>query len=214
MKYIKYIAITTLLVFGISFPSCDDDGLNCNCPPETFFDVQDLEVVLYQDANLGLPISNEETVEFNDGKYIHLDYIVDYHTTNTPKWDWSFSLINIAYACSCAVGSYQSKTEELVSLSITTLNDFDDEHLANSDITDLLLHQGFYIDGEYIDENTNQILSELIPIRLNQRLMGEDMVLKLTKAPELNSEFKIKISMELSTGETYEVESHPIFITL
>ena len=211
MKYFKYLAITTLLVFGFSFPSCDDDGLDCNCPPETFFDVQDLEVGLYQDVNLGLPIASEDTVQFNDGKYIHLDYIVDYHTYHTPKRDWSFSLINSAYACSCVEGGYRSKEEELVSFCITTLNEFDDEHLTNTDITDLFEYIGFFNNGEYIDVN-DQPLADQISVGINQELQGEDMVLKLTKAPELNSEFKIKIAMELSTGETYEVESQSIVI--
>jgi len=213
MKYFKYFILTTILIVGISLPSCDDDHIDCGSSPTVYFDVEGLEILLYQDFNRGLAIASEESVQFNDGKYIHLDYIVNYHTQNTLKKDWSFSLINSAYACSPIFGAASSKTENLVKFSIITLNDFDDEHLANSDITDQFEYLGYFLESEFADWIDSNSLTDHLSDSLDKRLNGEDMFLKLTKAPELNSEFKIKISMELSTGEIYEVESHPIFIT-
>ena len=44
-------------------------------------------------------------------------------------------------------------------------------------------------------------------------LQGESMILELKKAPKLNQEFKVKVVVELSTGEVFEVESELIVIT-
>jgi len=211
MQYFKVFVLTTLLVLGFSFPSCS--SLNCNCPDETFFNVEGLDVLLYQDANLGLPIAEGDTIGFNTAKYIHLEYLVDYHTKVTPQRDWSFSLINSAYACSCIESAVRSKTEKLVNFSITTLNNFDDEHLANSDITDLFEFEGNFYDDYFNGGFSNMPLSERITNMTDRTLDGEDMVLKLTKAPELNQAFKIKVVMELSDGEIHEKESDEIFIT-
>ena len=212
MKNLKILGLTFLLVLGFTFPSCDRSGYNCNCPDPTYFNVEGLDILFYQDANLGLPIEALDTIPFNTGKYVHLDYLVSYHTLVEPKRDWSFSLINSAYACSCAIGSYESKTEKLVDFSITTLNNFDDDHLANSNINDLFEYNGYFIEDEFGNYNNNP-LTEHIANQTDEILEGEDMVLKLTKAPELDEEFKIKIRMELSTGEIYEVESDAVFIT-
>jgi len=38
------------------------------------------------------------------------------------------------------------------------------------------------------------------------------MLLELIKTPELNPEFRVKIKMELSTGELYEFETDRIYI--
>jgi len=202
MKYFKYLILTIILVLGISFPSCS--SLNCSCPDETFFNVEGLDLLF---------IMAGESVEFNDGKYIHLDYQVDYHTQATPQWDWSFSLMNSAYACSCIVGAVRSKEEKLVNLSIITLNDFDDDHLANSDITDLLEFKGHFWDGEYYNDNGGLTMTEYVTNRKDKLLDGEDIVLKLLSAPTLNESFKIKVVMELSDGEIYEIESETFSIT-
>jgi len=124
-----------------------------------------------------------------------------------PREKWSFSLMPTANACSVIPGTEGSKEEALVNFSITTLNDFDTEHLANSNINDLFdYHGGFFkaLDNpipltQFIDEQT-------------ENLEQEDMILELKKAPEMNPEFKIKILMELSTGEVYEVEAAPIIV--
>lgn len=212
MKNLKIFGLTFMLVLGLTFPSCDRNGINCNCPDLTYFNVEGLDVLFYQDSNLEIPIEALETIPFNTAKYIHLDYLVTYHTLVEPQRDWSFSLMNAAYACSCLIGFYNSETEKLVDFSITTLNDFDDDHLANSNINDLFEYNGFFIEDRF-ENSFNNTLAEHLVNRTDRLLQGEDMVLKLTKAPELNEEFKIKVRMELSTGEIYEIESESIFIT-
>jgi len=115
----------------------------------------------------------------------------------------------IANACSYIPGTKGSKEEALVDFSIITLNDFDADHLANSNINDLFNYYGGYISFfDAIPVPLTQFLDEQTGI-----IEEEDMVLELKKAPELNQEFKIKVVLELSTGEVYEYETEPIYIT-
>jgi len=95
-------------------------------------------------------------------------------------------------------------------IGLFPLNDFDADHLANSNINDLFdYYGGMWTYGLNDVIPFTQFLEEEM-----ENLSEEDMVLELKKAPEINQEFKVKVIMELSTGEVYEVETEPIFITL
>ena len=105
------------------------------------------------------------------------------------------------YACTpLEPGDEGSKTEKLNSLNIITLNDFDVEHLANDTINDLFqtkIHHADMIDlEEYLAQDTSLIKHQYLELHLK-------------KAPELDHEFKVKVIVDLSTDETYEVESIP-----
>jgi len=202
MKQVK-ILLTLFLTIGFFFPSCivsDDD--DCNCGGSRFFDVEGLEILSFKDdsrSSINLP---GETISLATYGGLYIDYLARYHAQLTPKRDWSFSLMNTAYACSCIVGFDGSKEEELVSFSITTLNDFDNDHLAGSDIVDL-----FDVRGTFFSEE-NESLSDYLA-NMTGKLMQEDMLLMPTKVPELNAEVKVRVRMELSTGEVYEADSVP-----
>ena len=160
----------------------------------------------YSDFNKRDLISSD-TIMFDELDKVYIDYLVIYTTQKPTQQDWSFSLMPAVTACSYIAGGSGSKEETLVSLTITTINDFDADHLANSNINDLFDYHGSYWEG----------LTS--PIPLTQFLDGqtgnlqeEDLILELKKAPEINQAFQLKVEMKLSTGEEYEFETAPIVI--
>jgi len=206
MKKLKVIGFTLILITGFIIPSCEPED-SCDGPLQsTYFDITEINVLIY--SGFLSEVLPNETVAFGELDKIFIDYITDYHGNMPPKRDWSFSLIPGAYACSPIVGDKGSETEALVNFSITTLNDFDADHLADSNINDLFDYYGASGEPLNMPISLTQFLDEQ-----SGNLQEEDMFLELKKAPELNQEFKIKVFMELSTGEMYEFETEPIFIT-
>ncbi len=207
MKIKTYI-LTLILAIGFTFQNCDPFGDDCDCPPflGNYFDIRGIELINYKkrgDCCADIIAENEE-VYFSEYHGLTIDYIVEYHSNSyKQKNAWNFSLMNTALACSCPENGWEgSKDEKLDLLTIITLNDFDDEHIANDTINDLFearFHNQTIDLNEYLQQDTTLMLFE-------------DFGLKLKKAPELNEEFKIKVIMELSTNETYEAESVPIKI--
>ena len=202
------MGLTLILCIGFIVPSCDDfnPGIDCDCDPYRYFDINSISNLrFYEDFNLGEQIFPSDTIPIANFDAIYIDLDADYHATIQRQFDWTFSLINTSNACTCAVGWDGSKNERLVDLQVITLNDFDNDHLANSSINDLIDFQGRFFN------QTDIPLNEFITNQ-TEPLAHEDFLLKLKKAPELNSEFKVKIVVELSTGEEYEIESLPIII--
>lgn len=214
MKKFRILALTLFLTTGFLFPSCDDDDdLQNSCDGIDFtqfqyFDIVGINIRDYNNLISHQKILTFDTVEFSALDKIYVDYMVDYTASISPRKNWSFSLMPTANACSFIGGTKGSKEESLVNFSIITLNDFDDDHLANSNINDL-----FDYHGSFVNLIDNPIPFSQFLDDLTGNLQKEDMILKLMKAPEINQEFKIKVMMELSTGEMYEFEKEPIFIT-
>ncbi len=122
----------------------------------------------------------------------------------------SFSLIPTAYGCSYVPGLEGSKNEQLVSLNIVTLNAFDDDHPANASIVDLFdcygsIHQSHLSTAiplqEFIDQQMEAVLHE-------------DIVIELKQPPTLNQELRLRILLELSTEEVYEIDMEPFVIVM
>ncbi len=214
MKIIKSFSLTLFLIIGFIMPSCDKDNVP-EIPPcddvgplKHFYDVFYMTVSNLSDLGRRTEVPPNDTIAFDELDAVFIDYIVNYSTSIQPKRDWSFSLMPTAYACTYVPGTKGSKTETLVDFSISTLNDFDDDHLANSSIIDLFDYYGgsFRALDEFIP------LTQFLEEQIENLLQEEDMFIKLKKAPEMDQEFKIKVVMELSKGEVYEFETEPIVI--
>ena len=81
---------------------------------------------------------------------------------------------------------------------------FDSLHLANSSINDLIeANYRYHMRGQSLEEFLVQDTSK-IPV--------DQLSFFLTKAPELDSLFQVKVEVNLSTGENYEVDSPTIII--
>ena len=209
MKNVKIIGLTFFLFIGFIVPSCDksddDTGFDCDCTLVQFFDIKG-----FNDFRYGLdsffreeipPFDTVSFAEFKGGAVI--PYIVDYHAFAEPESDYSFSLIPAANACSCIGGYGGSKTEKFKSFTITTINDFDSEHPANSSINDLLMTIGQEGNNIPLDEFLNNQTGNIMQAR---------RVIKLKKPPVLNPEFNFKARLELTNGEVYEKTAYPIYV--
>ena len=202
----KAVLITILLTIGLTTQYCSWFVMNCNCPPVEFpfFDVNGTE--LHHDFTNTESSSVEEGVRFIDYNGLKLlynyDVLASQQNHNCKK---TFSLMNEAYGCSCDFdGSQGSKEEKLKNVVITTLNNFDDNHLANDTINDLfVLNRTIY--GQNITvEDYLQV--DTLNIQTNK------LVFTLTQPPVINRKLKMKITVELSTGEIYEAETQELEI--
>ena len=206
---IRTLALTIYLFIGILIPSCDwintvDD---CDCSGSRYFDVEGLQVDAFTDIDQGILVTPAQQLRLSEFDGFYVDYLVDYHACLTPKADFSLSLMNSAFACSCLPGFDGSNTEELLDFTITTINDFDADHLAGSNIIDLFQYQGGFFEPD------DQPLADFLVQEQSGKLTIEDMRLRLLEAPSLDSVLQIKVRMELSTGEVYE-ELSPAFVLL
>ena len=208
MHRIKTILLTLYFFVGILVPSCEfiDPGLDCDCSDYRYFDVTDLTIDPVQDFDRPSPVPPGQQLSLSEFAGFYLDYVTDYHACLEPKENWSLNLMAPAYGCSCALGWEGSKNEELVDFTVTTINDFDDDHLAGTNINDLLQYEGSYFGQD------DRPLTEFIEEERMSKLRFEDMHLGLTKAPELDSVLQVQVRMELSTGEVFEVSSAAIVL--
>ena len=211
MKNIKIIGLTLFLFIGFILPSCHkvtDDYYDpiCDCEQTKFFDIKGLNDLTYQldsiSREVAMPLDTVSFSEFTGG--ISITYLVDYHAFAEPKASFSFSLINTVDAsCFCPYGYAGSKTEKIKSFSVITINDFDNEHPANSNINDLLMTY---------DQDNKLINFDDFLNNKTDAIKKWRRILRLKKAPTLNAKFNFKIKLELSTGEVYEKIGFPIII--
>ena len=206
---IRTLALTIYLFIGILIPSCDwittiDD---CDCSGSRYFDMEGLQVDAFTDIDQGILVTPAQQLTLSEFDGFYVDYLVNYHACLMPKADFSLSLMNSALACSCLGGFDGSNTEELVDFTITTINDFNADHLAGSDIIDLFQYEGGFFEPD------DQPLADFLMQEQSGKLTIEDMRLRLLEAPSMDSVLQIKVRMELSTGEVYE-ELSPAFVLL
>ncbi len=209
LKSIRTKVLVFALVVGLPLQMCSpENGDDCNCGPITgrYFDINGMELNNYKTVgtnSVSLMVA-DEAVQYDDYAGLLVDYSVDYISQSRSKWP-SFSLIPSAYACSCVSdGDRGSKNEKLANLTVITLNDFDDDHLANDTINDLIVVKGFYYEGDQYLED--YLVSDTINIQF------PGIQLLVDKKPALNENYKVKVIVELSTGEVYQKVSESIKI--
>ena len=202
----KYVYLTFLLAIGFSLGNCgfDDD---CDCSGiDPFFDIMGMElsqVAADQDMSIE-QLPENSNVSFGNYEGIALQFEVNYISQLQDRFNWNFSLINNALACSCIPDGHEgAKTESFKSLNVITLNDYDDDHLAGSSINDLLS-----ISPEY--EPMIEPLTDLLA--RNELIQYEHYFLKPGSQPTLNDTLKFQVDIELSNGELYSEEVYEVVI--
>ena len=114
--------------------------------------------------------------------------------------------MNSLLACSPLSEGYDgAKEEKIESLEVITLNDFDADHMAGSSIVDILTIQ----DYDY-DTGVSEAKSVADYLEEDELVREEMIILKPIKIPELSAGFQIKVSIQLSTGESFEMTSGSI----
>ncbi|HLW32981.1 MAG TPA: hypothetical protein VKX40_12005 [Aequorivita sp.] len=203
-KNIKTKILVIALVMGLPLQMCspNDSGDDCNCGPITgeYFDIKGMELQNYKwvGPNSISPIKENEAVPYGDYAGLGVAYIVDYISQRRAKRP-GFSLTSSAYACSCIQdGDRGSKYEKLSNITVITLNDFDETHAANDTINDLIMVKDEYL-LDYLAKDT-----------LNIQFPG--IQLKLDRKPTRDENYKVKVVVELSTGEVYQNISKSIKI--
>ncbi len=208
-KNLKTKVFVFALLMGLPLQMCTPGGGDdCNCGPITgrYFDINGMELNNYKkvgENSVSLMVENE-AVPYSDYSGLTVEYSVDYISQKRSKWP-NFSLTPSAYACSCVGnGESGSKNEKLSNLTVITLNDFDETHRANDTINDLILVKGFYSDvDEYLED---YLVNDTINIQF------EGIKLLVDRKPTLNENYKVKVVVELSTGEVYQKVSEAIKI--
>lgn len=209
MKSIKIALLSVIFMIGFILPSCKKDIDSCggsSLESSRYFNIKGLNAFVYQNNDNGFEvISSKDTLPFLETTGIYLIYQAEYHSLNLPAFNNSFSLLSTAMACTPIQPGYDgSKTERLENLTITTLNDFDEEHPANSSINDFFEVQTSVFQGEDIP------LTEFLQNQ-TENIKTQELLLKLKQVPTATPTFHFKISIELSTGEKYETEGVPIY---
>ena len=114
------------------------------------------------------------------------------------------SFFSTLKACTCAQsGRLGAKNERLSNLSIITLNDFDNAHLANDTINDLF---------EHITYNNKQDLNTFLATDTSF-IKDTGLSISLKTAPQINKQLKFKAIIKLSSGEVYTAENKQFTIT-
>lgn len=208
LKSIRTKVLVFALMIGLPLQMCSPHDDDCNCNPITgaYFDINGMVVNNYKwvgTNSVSLMVA-DEVVQYDDYAGLGVEYSVDYIAQRRSKWP-SFSLVPSAYACSCLSNGYKgSKNEKLSNITVITLNDFDEDHLANDTINDLILVRDYFSQEDYYlgDYLLNDTINIQIPV----------IQLKVDKKPALDENYKVKVVVELSTGEVYQKVSESIKI--
>lgn len=196
------ITLILFLVFGFTLTNCDKD--DCGCPPfeGAYFDIQGIKSIRHferisEDVVSTLPDGGQ--VPFDNYHGFTMNYSLTYLSMNHGEKSHTSGMGQL-YACSCLEysGMEGSKHERIEKLTGITLNDFNERFKANDTINEILSVRGQPL-NEYLSQNT-----ELIS--------HSKMTFSLEEPPSSSDPFKVKLVVELSTGETYEQETSTVIL--
>ncbi len=199
-----------ILFFGIGiFPGCGDDFNECSTDGiPKYFDVFDLEAQHTRgDAFSFELLSNGSSVIFENYRGVHILPNVNlYGSVEEHSFFYDMSWANFAMAATLVPAGYGgSETEMLTGLDIMTVNDYDADHPAGSNVNDIssvrIGARNFTID-EYVSQKENLLIQiEDLPY-----------VIRPNTAPQIDSNIQFMVTLELSTGEAYTATTGEIII--
>lgn len=207
MNYIKKSILLCILTIGL-YPGC----ANVDCESENipqYFDIFGLDVRhTTGDAFSFQFIENGSTVLYANYRGIHLNVNATFYGQVEEKRNpfLSFGMGAKLLACVPPSAGYNgSETESLGDIQVTTLFDFDENHPAESDITDLMKVRLFDVVMD---------LDEFLSSKKNELIQIEDLpyVLFPEKAPTADESFKVRVKITIDPGEEYTAESPTILL--
>lgn len=210
MKSKKTFSLFLILFIGFHFHNCssNDDLNDCNCGDAfEFFDVKGVEhsqLKFNSESNEYQIINPGDIIAFADYSSLSIEFIVDFIAQSHRKknyFDFNFSTMASAYACSCLENGYNgAKYEGISSLNIITLHDYNENYKANDNINSIIefsnnisnngIHRETY--EEFISLNTENIKFKYSFLKPNQE-------------PSSGSTIEFKLIFELTNGEIYEI---------
>lgn len=212
MKTSRHFLLVIFLFIGFNFQNCgDENGIGCECNTVPFFDINGFELI-HQEKNSDnfiMQINANDSLSFSSYGFMELNFEVDYISYLRGKsngFGLGFSTMSSAFGCSCLTSGFSgAKTEGLIDLTIITLNDYNENYLANDTINEII---EFYHDtdlgnpetvDEFISQNSNLIKREF-------------NLFRPTLEPTLSDKFQLKVSISLSNDEKYELTSPEIIL--
>lgn len=153
---LKKSLLLCCLYYTVAIVSCN--YCKCSPSPDREYKYKELLITSMQysfegDSTYTVSQSSKDTLANNEyGISIQINYELISQALPTKNFDF----VNSAYACDCVLGNSFSN-DSLNNLRILTLNDFDNEHPAGTDITAnfKILNQNYspkYISYEPIDK--------------------------------------------------------------
>lgn len=131
---------TLILLFlagplGIVFHACSP----CDCPPvASYYKFEKAHFTAYKIVKKPteefIPLANNGIVKA-DSLALNIAFTRTYYSQS--KSSFHFGLINSALACKCLQDGYKGTTEKILSISIFTLKDFNTQHAAGADISNI-----------------------------------------------------------------------------
>lgn len=190
----KTFFILFFLIGGIIFQNCTDDDCSF-APVPDFFDIQDVEIEHLDSERRTI---DSIDVLFSDYGFLNLNFIVEYIVQHQTK-QRTFSLINSAYGCTpINPGALGSKEESIELLQIVTVNDYNENHQSGESINDILTIENLEIGQTLLSDFLNEF---------DKNVPEEQFMFRLLEEPTSSQTFQVRVILNLSTGEEFEVLS-------
>jgi hypothetical protein len=179
--------------------------VNCNCAPIRTIHFTNKGILLKNmDAALPHPMVTNAGIISSSNYGIQVQLITEQLTLIKRRITWG--LMQSAYACSCPDDDFITK-EDISSLKIFSINDFDASHPKNTDVS-LYFKAKRYNTMVTIDEYIKSLKD---PSYFSTIPFYEGIFLQI--APNTGAKHKFKVTITLSDGRILETETTEVELT-
>ena len=110
-----------------------------------------------------------------------------------------------AFSCGCEPALQYLPKDSIESISIYTLNEFDNSHAAGADVSDY-----FKVYGDYHFRTIENYVKNTSPTLFNDQDLKPQIDFLLMTAPAVSGEHRFRVQIKLSDGRILQSESSPI----
>lgn len=191
-KLSAYFFIITILILGPS--AC---GLFQSCPEAlAYFQIEGLEVSHYRfnDDPYGDPIVPNAKIPWQEYG-LKTDFKTTYYSSHDENPGGAY-----LYALSCLQDGYMGTETGVDTLYFVTLGDYNEEYVKNDTLNNIILINDwfngttFYSLADYLNQNSENILSE-------------NFTVKLTEGPAVDVALEFEIVYVLTSGDEFKRKS-------
>jgi hypothetical protein len=200
MKPIKILSLLLLPLIAELFVSC------CDCPEVTteFYSNQFLEIDHLDNSGSDAVITNGPSVP-KEAYGIQVRLGLEKVACNQPSRT-HFISTSYAFQCDCPPPETIAR-DSVANLEIFTINDFNETHLANTDVSEYFK---IFVGSTYA--NIDDIIPNLSRIFYYEFESVVTTELLLMTPPTLSETHSFKVIMTLSDGRTFEATTSPIIL--
>ncbi len=210
-KKIFFLAFAMFIAI-IAYESCRPSQ-GCDGTNTIYYKITNPQITNYRTADTShrgfLPLDTTKMTCKNFNWRINFDY--ETYCQNKQKNKNLPSLFSSAYALPASI-EYASK-EKIETFTVTTINNYDDAHLAGSSLNDIITITSWapYGGAEALFVSSEHNLAEFMAFE-NRPVEGNSMQLYLTKPPKNNTTLKANIKIKLSNGQNFEINTTPVYL--